>query len=199
MVCHGELARLKPVQQQLTLFYLLMATGGVVGSLFTSILAEKMFTQYYEFPIGIMLVYALLAITIYQQRVDGQQTKPVMIQNMWLGIASVGGLIAFGLYFVKLDKLYYQDDVHNSRNFYGTLAVKDIEANQRVLFDGTTSHGTQSLSPQQSQTPTSYYRHGTGVSLALESNEFRPVKRAAKKSRRYWFRHRHFGQLWSCR
>ena len=49
MLCHGELARLKPNNNKLTSFYLVMALGGVMGSIFTSVVAEHVFTQYYEF------------------------------------------------------------------------------------------------------------------------------------------------------
>jgi spermidine synthase len=67
--------------------------------------------------------------------------------------------------------LYFKDDVFNSRNFYGTLTVKDFnefEQPIRMLFDGATSHGTQYLSSAYRDVPSSYYRFDTGVSLALQ-------------------------------
>ena len=41
MVCHGELARLKPDPRHLTLFYLIVAAGGVLGGLFVGLLDRK--------------------------------------------------------------------------------------------------------------------------------------------------------------
>ena len=36
MVCHGELARLKPSPRRLTEFYLMIAAGGALGGLFVA-------------------------------------------------------------------------------------------------------------------------------------------------------------------
>lgn len=171
MLCHGELARLKPNKSKLTLFYLTMALGGVIGSLFTSLIAEQLFTQYYEFPIAIALVYLLLLSVLWKEKSTSKLPLKTKKQNTYLRLASLVGLLAFSLYFVKLSKVYFKDDVFNSRNFYGTLAVKDLTDLQqptRMLFDGTTSHGSQSLPIEGDHAPTSYYRFNTGVSLALQ-------------------------------
>ena len=180
MLCHGELARLKPNKNKLTLFYLIMALGGVIGSLFTSIVAEHVFTQYYEFLVGIALVYLLFSCSLWRESANKQLVKQVRKQNYYLGVLSIVGLFAFSLYFIKLNNLYYQEDVYNSRNFYGTLAVKDfkeLEQPTRILFDGATSHGKQSLSSQRSDILTSYYRVGTGVSLALQQVDVHKSKK----------------------
>jgi len=171
MLCHGELARLKPNKSKLTLFYLIIAIGGVIGSVFTSIVAEYVFTQYYEFPMGIVLVFVLLAITLKKENTDKLISRKLEKENAFLSVASIACLLAFSLYFFKLNYLYNKDDVYNSRNFYGTLAVKDFTDSiqpTRMLFDGATSHGTQLISLERKNIPTSYYRFGTGVSLALQ-------------------------------
>ena len=187
MLCHGELARLKPIKTKLTLFYLIIALGGVIGSIFTSIVAEHIFTQYYEFPLGIALVYVFFACSLWQENKQknsqgnsqkysqksnqGNLSNSLKKQNLYLSVASVVGLLAFSLYFTKLNSLYFKDDVFNSQNFYGTLTVKDFnEFDQpiRMLFDGATSHGTQYLSSAYRDVPSSYYRFDTGVSLALQ-------------------------------
>ena len=187
MLCHGELARLKPIKTKLTLFYLIIALGGVIGSIFTSIVAEHIFTQYYEFPLGIALVYVLFTCSLWQENKQknsqgnsqkysqksnqGNLSNSLKKQNLYLSVASVVGLLAFSLYFTKLNSLYFKDDVFNSQNFYGTLTVKDFnEFDQpiRMLFDGATSHGTQYLSSAYRDVPSSYYRFDTGVSLALQ-------------------------------
>src|SRR5262249_43917089 len=43
MVCHGELARLKPAPRHLTLFYLIVAAGGVLGGFFVGLAAPYLF------------------------------------------------------------------------------------------------------------------------------------------------------------
>ena len=54
MVCHGELARLKPDPAYLTEFYLMMSAGGALGGLFVSQAAPRLFQTYLEWP-GVVL------------------------------------------------------------------------------------------------------------------------------------------------
>jgi len=54
MICHGELARLKPPIHRLTSFYLTIAIGGVVGGVFVAIIAPIVFNSYWEFHIGLL-------------------------------------------------------------------------------------------------------------------------------------------------
>ena len=63
MVCHGELARLKPAPRHLTSFYLMLAAGGAVGGLFVAVVAPYLFPTYLELPVAIALS-ALLAVLL---------------------------------------------------------------------------------------------------------------------------------------
>jgi hypothetical protein len=53
MVCHGQLARLRPVASHLTEFYLWMSVGGVVGGILAGIVAPLVFDGVYEYPIAL--------------------------------------------------------------------------------------------------------------------------------------------------
>ncbi len=64
MVCHGELARLKPHPRYLTGFYVTVSLGGAVGGLFVGLVAPNLFHAYYEFPIGLALC-ALVASIVF--------------------------------------------------------------------------------------------------------------------------------------
>jgi hypothetical protein len=57
MVCHGELARMRPGASRLTEFYLLMSLGGVLGGLFASLLAPVVFDRVVEYPILLWAVF----------------------------------------------------------------------------------------------------------------------------------------------
>jgi len=132
--------------------------------------------------VGIALIYLLFSCSLWQENNNNELINRVKKQNAQLAVFSLVGLLAFTLYFTKLSNLYYQEDVYNSRNFYGTLAVKDfkdVEQPTRILFDGATSHGKQFLSANLSEVPTSYYRVGTGVSLALQSIDVNKAKKVA--------------------
>lgn len=51
LICHGELARLRPPAAHLTRFYLALAAGGVLGGLFNAFLAPQLFTAILEYPL----------------------------------------------------------------------------------------------------------------------------------------------------
>jgi SAM-dependent methyltransferase len=59
MVAHGELARRRPPAIHLTAFYLFMSLGGVLGGIFSALIAPVLFDTVAEYPI---LIVAALAI-----------------------------------------------------------------------------------------------------------------------------------------
>jgi len=70
MVCHGELARLRPSARHLTGFYLAMSLGGVLGGIFNALVAPIIFDWVAEYPLA--LVLACLALP----RVDRSEPGP---------------------------------------------------------------------------------------------------------------------------
>ena len=54
MVCHGELARRRPAARHLTSFYLWIAVGGVIGGIFTGLIAPYVFNWVAEYPLLIV-------------------------------------------------------------------------------------------------------------------------------------------------
>ena len=179
MICHGELAGLKPSVEQLTLFYLFMSLGGFLGSAFVAFVAQNIFDQFVEFPLAIISVFVLLALSTYSQKGTTKRTQTWLVaSNVILAISFTAGLIYLNALFVKTN-------VASDRNFYGILSVKDVVVNnkvQRRLIDGTTSHGTQSLDKEEKRLPLSYYRKNTGVALALQQLTKQRQKEGADKS-----------------
>ncbi|HLE42832.1 MAG TPA: fused MFS/spermidine synthase [Methylomirabilota bacterium] len=55
MVCHGELARGRPATRHLTEFYLWMSVGGVLGGIFTALIAPLVFATVLEYPLTLVL------------------------------------------------------------------------------------------------------------------------------------------------
>ncbi|MBZ9610147.1 spermidine synthase [Rheinheimera maricola] len=158
MLCHGELARLKPQPASLTGFYLVLAAGGALGSAVVNLLAPEVFSHYWEF----LLVLALIALLLQVR----QPPQPAWHTPLWLL-----GIGLFAVTAVALQWQFGQHNVYSSRNFYGSLVVRDLQINgqlQRQLIDGTTSHGAQYLDTELARQPQSYYRQGTGAALALQ-------------------------------
>src|SRR5205823_3230544 len=53
MLCHGELARMKPSPRYLTAFYLMISLGGAIGGIFVGVVAPYRFHGFNELPIAI--------------------------------------------------------------------------------------------------------------------------------------------------
>ncbi|MFT5758119.1 MAG: hypothetical protein ACI9LM_002858, partial [Alteromonadaceae bacterium] len=184
MVCHGELVKLKPSTERLTLFYLNMSLGGFLGSAFVAFIAQQVFSQFYEFPLALFSVYVLFSLCLYLSRnkrsrnkqsrnkqLKNKNEKQIKKTSYLLNGASIVSLLSLLLFFNYLNTLFAHNTVASSRNFYGILSIKDVEINgntERRLIDGSTSHGTQSQNPELEHIPMSYYRADTGVALALD-------------------------------
>src|SRR5712692_8574540 len=68
MVCHGELARLKPHSRYLTSFYLMLSLGGAIGGVFVGLLAPHLFRGYFELPIGLAACAVLVLVVLGMER-----------------------------------------------------------------------------------------------------------------------------------
>jgi protein-L-isoaspartate O-methyltransferase len=55
LVCHGELARRRPAARHVTIFYLWLAAGGMIGGIAAGLIAPHMFNWVAEYPILIVL------------------------------------------------------------------------------------------------------------------------------------------------
>jgi hypothetical protein len=178
MICHGELNFLKPQQGNTTLFYLVLSAGGVCGSFLVSFVAKSLFNEFLEFPLAIFSILILTTVSLWRNKKNELEEANLSMNGMFsfsqisklASLSSVVSLVWL-LAFTNLKNQYQQYDIAKARNFYGILTVKDIttgKVNERRLIDGTTSHGSQSLSLFKSYLPLSYYRPGTGVQMVIE-------------------------------
>lgn len=55
LAMHGELAKDRPHSRHLTLFFLLMSFGGMLGGLFNAMIAPVIFTGIWEYPLAIIV------------------------------------------------------------------------------------------------------------------------------------------------
>ncbi len=169
MLCHGELARIKPDKEQLTLYFLAISFGGFVGGLTVSLIAPQIFSSFSEFPLAIYLLFLSLVLVLWRAM---PKSKTLLIAAQKTTLLAL--MFALPASFIVIEQAFVKHDVVSSRNFYGQLSVKDIvqgRFNERRLVDGTTSHGTQSLSFKLKGQALSYYRVGTGVELAIKSQQ----------------------------
>jgi SAM-dependent methyltransferase len=168
MVCHGELALLKPPPRLLTHFYLMIAAGGALGGLAVGLVAPHVFNGYYEMPLALVGCAGLiLAVLKTDPALDWfrRWTQPAPIATVALTLALavyVAIALAQSMSGVRL----------RVRNFYGELTVKDSDPPTsimavRTLTHGTITHGDQFLNLAKRDLPTTYYGPATGVGLAI--------------------------------
>jgi len=157
---HAEAYRLRPQRtSESTIFYLLFAAGGALGSFLIGIAAPLVFDFNYDLAITFFIT-ALLALAAtwrsgWPQRVLWSAASTMLlVLTIWIaGVYQRGTMLAV-------------------RNFYAALRVKQNfgfpGATLRTLTNGSIEHGTQIFGTDaQRKTPTTYYAQDSGVGLAL--------------------------------
>ena len=175
MVCHGELARLKPHPRHLTGFYVTVALGGALGGLFVGLVAPNVFNSDYEFPLGLGL-----AATVWFLVFLREFWRP---STLWMR----GGLVAAAVLLCGY-VVYLGRDVREmvagyrvvARNFYGELRVSeegdpaiDVDACRKLLH-GVINHGEQMLRPEYRDRPITYFCPESGIGRAMHALEGAP-------------------------
>jgi SAM-dependent methyltransferase len=180
MVCHGELARLKPDPRHLTSFYMMISLGGTLGGVFVAIIAPHVFHTYLELPLSMVACSALAAIVLFIAPQNWKGKIPVAAVRIAMLAFTVGLAIHLG-YEKHLSDQRFRMSV---RNFYGVLRVRDIPEDEettpvRRLIHGTINHGTQLLDAAQRDEPTSYYGPFSGMGRAMGYLQHRGPVRVA--------------------
>jgi hypothetical protein len=88
LVAHRTLYDRRPAARHLTGYYLWMSFGGVLGGLFAALIAPKLFSEVYEYP---LLVAASVAC-----RPGAMELLRERSERLWvLGLAAFGGLMLY--------------------------------------------------------------------------------------------------------
>jgi hypothetical protein len=97
MVCHGELARLKPHPRYLTHFYLMISAGGALGGLLVGFVAPHVFPALYELQIGLGLcaVLTLVVLAGDEEYAWFRQLLPPAQSIAAAAVAAMGGAVAY--------------------------------------------------------------------------------------------------------
>lgn len=192
MLCHGELARLKPAPRRLTEFYLLMSAGGALGGLFVSLGAPRLFTTFAEWPLSLIVVFVLGGVivlrAVWREKFRALRFGPFRVAPFIMLLLSVGltlGVLLMCVLGFNPEKDFYFKhvvEIERVRNFYGVFAVTEDDdrgegMRYRRFRHGRILHGSQNLDPALSQEPTTYFGRHTGVGQALESLRDRPAAR----------------------
>jgi spermidine synthase len=160
LFCHGELYRRRPSPRYLTQYYLLIAAGGALGSMFVGVLAPFVFRGSYEMAWSLVYTAALAAVVMWKEHWGWKLFWPAATLAMMAVV-------------VLQVRAYGEDTIVQVRSFYGAMRVQQQTSEEgemyRTLVHGTIQHGTQYFgSDEDRQGPTTYYVHNSGIGLALD-------------------------------
>jgi len=170
MVCHGELARLKPHPRYLTHFYLMLSAGGALGGLLVGFVAPHVFNALYEMPLG-LAACGILVVWVLRQ-----DEEAVWFRGLPMTLVSAVLALALTVFVGMQVRDMVRDTRVLVRNFYGGLRVRDsgpadeLEST-RTLTHGTINHGEEYLNPARRDLPTTYYGPNTGVGVAIRAKQ----------------------------
>lgn len=168
MVCHGELVRLKPGSRYLTSFYLMVAGGGCLGGILTTLAAPHLFKDFWEYHAGLLATAVLTLIVLFRDsRSPLYYGRPAAA---WAALYLSVAALAFALTMHIRQSM--ENSVETRRNFFGVLRVLDSDKDnptQRhlTLMHGRIEHGFQYLDQEKRYWPTSYFGPDSGVGLAI--------------------------------
>ena len=160
MFCHGELVALKPHARHLTVFYLMISIGGALGALLVGVIAPVTLPAYYELTLCIIALAALATMLLWRK--------------VHVAIVLLGALITVftaGAGWVAKSE-YGKNVIVMTRNFYGTLRVREtpqptMEYRRRTMIHGAISHGDQYMWSPINRDPTTYYKEKSGIGRIL--------------------------------
>ena len=167
MLCHGELAKMKPHPDHLTSFYLMIALGGAMGGTFVAIVAPRLFNSNYELPVAAIATALVIVTLVHREPADPPPRIPgyrVWLKAMVVAVGLISILATVGI--------ARQNSMHRvlARNFYGMLSVADALGDghiKRQLVHGAILHGSQYLDSERRRWPTTYYGDNGGAGMAV--------------------------------
>ncbi len=170
LALHGELASRAPAPAWLTRYFLLVSTGGVIGSALVALGAPVVFDGIVEYPLTLMAAVLVLALVYLLE-------APTLEAGERRGSVFVAlTLVLLGLVIAAKTAVAWRDltvdAVFTSRSFFGAIRVReqqfaDTGERYRRLQHGTTLHGMQYLEGDKARQPVSYYTPPSGIGQAM--------------------------------
>jgi len=84
VACHGALVQLRPTARQASAFYVTIATGGLLGGIWTALVAPLVFDRVIEYPLAVVL--ACLVAPGIKARHAGRPVKEWMGDLLFAGV-----------------------------------------------------------------------------------------------------------------
>ncbi|MBM4005104.1 MAG: hypothetical protein FJ295_17750 [Planctomycetes bacterium] len=178
MICHGELARLKPAPRHLTSYFLMISAGGALGGTFVALICPRVASTYVELDLSLVLgflVAAIVANGLLVARFRGNRSQWRTLPMMTMisaALFSLGGLV---IVISGPFRSNPNQDLVTLRSFYGILHVQEAEVagvdapvKYRDLLNGRILHGRQFDHPDYGRVATTYFGSHSGVGKLMQ-------------------------------
>ncbi|WP_130471556.1 fused MFS/spermidine synthase [Candidatus Magnetaquicoccus inordinatus] len=163
LVCHSELALLRPGSEHLTQYYLVIALGGALGGVAATFVAPLLCVDACEYPVSLLLC--------------GLVSLYAMWPNLHFSSVRMGKIFLYGVLLLFIVAAWQtvaeyvvlqRGLLFAVRNFYGILKVyEDPQLGFRKLLHGRIIHGGQFLAEEKRDIATTYYGTQSGVGRVL--------------------------------
>ena len=161
LLCHGEVARVKPHARLLTQYYAMLSAGGAIGGLIVAVFCPLVLNNYLELPFSLSIVTALTFLLFFACKSWSETTYDWSAAKR-LGLGALIVMLAPAItWFIPSEEKV----VASERNFFGVLRVKQDDSCV-TLVHGTTIHGMQRLGEGADQ-PTTYFGYESGIGRAI--------------------------------
>src|SRR5262249_8459342 len=85
LLCHSFLADPRPSTSHLTDFYFMLALGGVLGGMFTAIVAPAVFNTVFEYPLLVAAVLFFRQLRKPAPRIGGSDVFDLLLFGLFVG------------------------------------------------------------------------------------------------------------------
>lgn len=164
LLCHSELYARRPHPRHLTSFYLMVSIGGAVGGVFVSLVAPLIFSDFWEYHLGLVGA-AVVAVSIVFQR------RSAWVR--WLRFPYAASALALVAAILYTPVYWFSGSVEMARSFYGVLRVRSVTMDGMpgyTLVHGGILHGSQVTVEPNRRMPTEYYTPSTGFGVAYHNH-----------------------------
>jgi len=117
MLCHGEVARLKPASARLTQYYMLMSGGGAVGGFIVAIICPLLLTTHFELPLSLAIVTGLAFVIFFACRSWNRPDYDCSIAHR----LKYATLTVIGAPLLAMSFASHDESIASERNFFGVL------------------------------------------------------------------------------
>lgn len=168
LACHNLLYTLRPKSHRITSFYLAIALGGALGCGFVSLVAPKIFNEFWELHIGLSLGAVVIALH-YGAAMFPQIRSDVWVRRFRWPTTMLATIFLVGVLAMHMNVQSIDPVLAKQRDFYGVVSVvEQPKRGLRTMLHGQTQHGSEPIQGPLDPNQTMYYQSNSGVAKAWQ-------------------------------